>query len=123
VTDVLADEVVARHRHHLRLLDVAEAMEYLRHAQGDGGLAGAGVAGEAHVQRRARGHQAFGAPEPVDHEQRRDLADPRLHGRERDELLVELREHPLDVVARRDGRVRGRHRPPSPLEAAASFAP
>ena len=98
VPDVLPDEVVARDRDDLRLLDVAEAMEDLRHPQRDGGLAGAGVAGEAHVQRGARGDQPGLAAEPVDHEQRRDLADPRLDGRERDEVVVELGEHLLDPL-------------------------
>ena len=67
-------------------------------------LPGAGVAGEAHVQRGARGHEPRLAAEPVDHEQRRDLADPRLDGRERDEVGVELCEHVFDPVVLADGR-------------------
>jgi hypothetical protein len=110
MADVLADEIVARDRDDLGLLDVAEAMEDLRHPQRDGGLARARVAGEAHVQRGTRGVQPLGAPQPVDHEQRGDLADPPLDGRQRDELGVELREHGLDVAAARCGRMFGDER-------------
>ena len=108
VPDVLADEVVARDRDDLRLLDVAEAMEDLRHAQRDGGLAGAGVAGEAHVQRGPRGDEPGLAAQPVDHEQRRDLADARLDGRERDEVVVELGEDVLDPLVPDGGLELGR---------------
>jgi hypothetical protein len=52
VADVLADQVVARHRDQMALAHIAEPMQDLGHAQRDRGLAGAGVAGEAHVQRR-----------------------------------------------------------------------
>ena len=115
VADVLADEVVARDGHDLRLLDVAEPVQDLGHAQRDGRLPRAGVAGEAHVQRRTRAGQALLAAQAIDDQQRRDLADARLHRLQRDEVGIELREHALDVVARRgasaDGRAHAR-RPP-----------
>ena len=52
VADVLADEVVARHRNQVAFADVAESVKDLRHAQRDGRLARAGVAREGHVQAR-----------------------------------------------------------------------
>ena len=58
-----------------------------------------GVAGEAHVQRRARRRPGPASRRSaIDHEQRRDLADARLDRLERDELAVELREHGLEVA-------------------------
>ena len=79
VADVLPDEVVARDGHDLGLRDVAQPMEDLGHAQRDGRLPRAGVAGEAHVQRGSRAGQALLAAQAIDDEQRRDLADARLH--------------------------------------------
>ena len=69
VPHVLAHEVVAGHRYDLGLLDVAEAVQDLGHPQRHGRLAGARVAGEAHVQRRAGRHETLFATQPVDHEQ------------------------------------------------------
>ena len=99
VADVLPDEVVARDGDDLRLVDVAEPVEDLGHLQRDGRLAGAGVAGERHVQRRARGLEPCLAAQLVDDQQRRHLADALLDGPEPDELLVDL------------GRARPRRRP------------
>ena len=79
VADVLADEVVTRDGDDLRLVDVAELVEDLGHLQRDGRLAGTGVAGERHVQRRPRGLQPRVAAQLVDDQQRRHLADPFLH--------------------------------------------
>ena len=79
------------------LLDVAEAVQDVGHPHRDGRLAGSRIAGERHVQRRARGGQAGFTPQPIDDQQRGDLTDPRLHRRERDQVTVELREHGLDV--------------------------
>ena len=93
VADVLADEVVARDRDQVALSHVAEPVEDRRHAHGDRGLAGAGVAGEAHVQRGLRDRDAEFRARLVDHEQRGDLADAQLHRREPDELAVEFVEH------------------------------
>jgi hypothetical protein len=78
VADVLPDEVVAGDRHHLGLLDVAQPVQDLGHAQRDGRLPRARVAGEAHVQRRTRGGEIVLAAQAIDDEQRRDLADAGL---------------------------------------------
>ena len=97
VPDVLPHQVVAGDRHQVPLLDVAEPVQDLRHPQRDGRLARAGVARERHVQRRRLGRQVRLAPQPVDHEQRRDLADARLDRPQRHELPVELVEHRVDL--------------------------
>src|SRR5581483_11085886 len=97
VADVLAHEVVARAGHDARLLDVAEAVQYLRHLDRDRRLAGPRVARERHVQRRPLRREADLAPQLVDQQQRRDLADAGLDGLERDQLAVELVEHLEDV--------------------------
>ena len=97
VPDVLPHQVVAGDRHQVPLLDVAEPVQDLRHPQRDGRLARARVARERHVQRRRLRRQVRLAPQPVDHEQRRDLADARLDRPQRDELGVELVEHRVDL--------------------------
>ena len=58
VADVLADEIVARDRDQVPCADVAEPVQDVGHAQRDRRLAGAGIAGEAHVQRRRLGCRA-----------------------------------------------------------------
>ncbi len=97
MADVLADEVVARAGDDGRALDVAETVQELGDAHRNGGLAGARVAGERHVQRRPVGGEADFLPEPVDDEQRGDLLDPLLDRLEGDELAVEPGEHLVDV--------------------------
>jgi len=64
----------------------------LGHLQRDRGLAGARAAGERHVQRRPRGLQPRLLAQALDDQQRRDLADAPLDGRQGDELVVETRE-------------------------------
>ena len=93
VADVLADEVVAGHRDEVALPHVAQAVQDLGHAHRDRRLAGARVAGEAHVQRRRLGGQADEPPAAVDEQERRDVADARLHRREADQVALELVEH------------------------------
>ena len=58
VADVLADEIVPRHRHQVAFSGVAEPMQQRRHPHRHRRLAGAGVAGEAHVKRRRVGLEA-----------------------------------------------------------------
>ena len=58
VADVLAHEIVAGHGHHVVALDVPEPVQDLGGAQRHRRLAGARVAGEAHVQRRPGGGEA-----------------------------------------------------------------
>jgi hypothetical protein len=97
VADVLADEIVARHRDEVAAADEAEAVEDLRHPHGDGGLAGAGVAGEGHVQRRRLCREAEAAADALDEKEGGDLADARLHGFEPDQVAVELVEDGVDA--------------------------
>src|SRR5438552_17220826 len=84
----------------------AEPVEYLRHLQRHRRLPRAGVAREGHVQRRSLRREPDFAAELVDHEQRRDLADARLHRLERDQLAVELVE-PLDDAGLVEDRAEG----------------
>ena len=98
MTDVLAHEVIARHGHEVPFAHVPEAIEDLRHAQRHGGLACAGVAGEAHVQARRLGLEPEIHAQPVDHEQRRDVADARLDGREPHEIAIELVDHRIRLA-------------------------
>ena len=90
VADILADEIVARHRDHLPAPHEAEAVQDLGHAQRDGRLAGAGIAGERHVQRRRRRSQSRTLPDTFDQQERRDLAHAVLHRLQSDQLLLEL---------------------------------
>ena len=90
VADVLADQVVARHRHQVAFAHVAEPMQDLRHAQRDRGLAGARIAGEGHVQARRLRLQPEVHAQLVDHQQRRDVADAALDRREPDQIALEL---------------------------------
>ena len=53
VAGVAAHEVAAAHFHQLPALERPDGLEVLGHQPGDGGLAGAGVAGEDHVHRKA----------------------------------------------------------------------
>ena len=96
MSDVLADEIVARDRDQMTLADIAQSMQDSRHAQRDRGLAGAGIAGEAHVQRRAVCRQAELAARPLNKQQRRDLADPALDGLQAHQLLIEIVEDRRD---------------------------
>jgi len=90
VPDVLADQVVAGHADQLPLAQVPELAEHLAHVRGHRRLARPRAAGEAHVQAGPRRGQPVPLPEPVDQQQRRDLADPGLDRGQPDELPVEL---------------------------------
>ena len=74
VPDVLADQVVAGDRDQVPAAQVAEPVQQVGHPQRDRRLAGAGAAGEAHVQGRPGGGEPEPLPDPVDQQQRRDLA-------------------------------------------------
>src|ERR1700735_2854467 len=78
-------------------LGVPEPVQQLRHPQRDRGLAGAGRAGEAHVQVGPRRGQPVALPGLVDEEQRGDLLHPLLDRREADELAVELLDDVVDA--------------------------
>ena len=100
VSDVLADQVVARDGDQVALPDVAQPVQDLRHAHGDGGLAGARIAGEAHVQRRRLRLKTEIHAQFVDHEERRDVANTALDRRQTDQIPVEFIEHVAGVAAR-----------------------
>ena len=97
VADVLPDQVVARDGNQVAFAHIAQAMQYLRHAQRDGGLAGAGIAGETHVQRRSLRAQREFLAQAIHQQQRRDLADARLDRLEADQLAVEFVQHFLHI--------------------------
>ena len=78
MADVLPDQIVARDRNQVSLAHIAQAMQDFGHAQRHRGLAGAGIAGETHMQRgRPRGQPQFLA-HPVDQQQGRGFADAGL---------------------------------------------
>ena len=97
VADVLADEVVAGHRDEMPFAHVAQPVQDFRHPQRDRRLAGARIAGEAHVQRRRLGGETDQPPAAIDEEQCGDVADPCLDRREPHELAVELVQHLVDL--------------------------
>ncbi len=97
VADVLADEVIARHRDEVAFANITEAMEDARHSHRHRRLAGAGVAGKSHVKRRRCRGEARAFSRSGDEQERSDLANPPLHRREPDELGVELLQQRTDV--------------------------
>ena len=97
VADVLADEVVARHRDEMTLAHVAQAMQDLRHLLRHRGLAGAGIAGEAHVQRRRRSRESQRCPRPGHDQVGGDFADALLDRLQADQFAIERIEHVLHV--------------------------
>ena len=103
MADVLADEIVAGDAHHMTFAHVAEPVQDLGHAQCDGRFAGAGIAGEAHMQGRGACFQAQLLARARHREIRRDLADTPLHRRQADQLAVELVEHFGHVRIANDG--------------------
>ncbi len=90
MADILADEVVTRHRDEMPLAHIAEPMQQAGHLQRHGGLADAGIAGEAHVQGRRLARKPKFLPRAVDQQQRRGLADALLDRREADQVPVEF---------------------------------
>jgi len=89
VPDVLADQVVAGHADQLPGAQVSQLAQQFTHARGQRGLPGSGASRKAHMQARPRRREAVALPQPVDQQQRGDLADPVLDRRQPDELLVE----------------------------------
>ena len=86
VADILAQSQVEAVMDELDadLIGLAPVKD-LRHAHRNRRLAGAGVAGEVHVQRRCLRLQPEGRAQLVDDEQCRDVANARLHRREADD--------------------------------------
>ncbi len=97
VPDVLADEIVPRHRHQVAFTHVAEPVQNLRHAKRDGGLTRSRVAGEAHVERGRLGGELEVAARPIDEQQGCDIPNSGLDRRESHQLRVELIQHLLNV--------------------------
>jgi hypothetical protein len=97
VAHVLADQVVAGHRDEVALAQVAQLAQQLAHPHGQGRLARAGAAGEAHVQAGPGRAEPVPAAELVDEQQRRDLPDPGLDRGEPDEVAVQLGQDRGDV--------------------------
>ena len=93
MADILADKIVPRHGDKVSFAHVAELMENLGHAQRDRGLAGPGIAGEAHMQSRRLGRHPQALAHPINEQQGRNLPDTCLDRREPDEFPVELIEH------------------------------
>jgi len=108
VSDVLTDQIISRHGDHVTLAHITQAVKDLSHAQRHRGLAGAGVAGERHVQRRgSRGepHLLSGA---LDQKQRGDVSHSRLDRLQPDQLALQFAEDIAegDVTAGEDNVVR-----------------
>ena len=97
------DQVVAGHRDQVVAADIAQPVEDVGHPAGDRGLAGAGIAGEGHVQGRVHAGECQVPAQLVDQEQGRDLADAGLHRLEAHELAVELVQHLADAGLAVDG--------------------
>ena len=73
MANVLTHQVVARSHHQMAAAQVAEVVQYLRHAHRDRGLAGAGMSGKGHMQ-----GGALGAPvQPFRVNERPEAAMPR----------------------------------------------
>ena len=111
VADVLADEVAPGHLAELALRQHAERGEQLPVDAGDGGLTGAGGAGEDQVVAHRADAEAGAAPPRVDLDLVDDGPDLVLHAGQPDHG-VELGEQRVDLLRRRGGRRRHRRRPP-----------
>jgi len=96
VADILPHQIVAGHRHQMALADVAKPP---RHLQRDGGLAGAGIAGEGHVQ----GGGVVGQPQRLagafDQQQRGGFAQALLDRLQPDHFVIEIVKQLLDARA------------------------
>ena len=99
VADVLAHQIIARGRHQVPFAHVAEPVQDLRHAHGHRGLAGTGVAAEAHVQAGRLAHQPQVEAQLVDHQQGGNVADAGLDRLEADQVGIELLQHRLHLGA------------------------
>ena len=97
VADILADEIVARDRDEMAFADIAERVQDLGHAHRDRRLAGAGIAGEGHMQRRRLGGEADALAHPIDEQQRCDLADTGFDRLQANELAIKFVENRADM--------------------------
>jgi len=68
---------------------VTQPVQHVGHPQGHGGLAGAGAAGETHVQVRSGGRQTEPAARSINQQECRDLADPGLDRGQTDQVGVQ----------------------------------
>jgi hypothetical protein len=95
--DILTDEVVPGDGNEVALADEAQAMQDFGHPHCHRGLARARIAGKRHVQRWRSGRQAQRRARALDQQQRRNVADSRLDGRQPDQFKVEVLEHLADL--------------------------
>ena len=93
MSDILADEIIARHRDEVPFADIAKPVQDIRHPQRDRRLAGSGIAGEAHMQRWRVVRQAKGLAGAFDDKQRGDVADALLDRFQANQLAVEIVQH------------------------------
>ncbi len=97
VADILADEIVARDRDKMAAPDIAEPVQDVGHPQGHRRLAGARIAGEAHMQGRRFVRKAEALSRALNKQQSRDFANAGFHGLEADKFAVELVENFRDA--------------------------
>ncbi len=98
VSHVLAHEIVPRGQDDMTPASVSHLGQDLAHAHGHGGLAGAGSAGEAHVQGGDAGFESELATHLVQHQQGGDLFHALLHGQQAHEVLIQLVQLILDAL-------------------------
>ena len=97
MSNVLAHQIVAGDGDEVPFADISKPVEDLRHAQRHRRLAGAGIAGEAHMQAGRTGGEAQLVADPVHQQERRSLPDAALDRPESHQLAVELIEDLLDL--------------------------
>ena len=106
VSDVLADQIVAGHRHQVAFAHIPQPMQDLRHAQGNRSFAGAGIAREGHVQAGCVRLQPEIHAQLVYHQQCGDVANAALDRRQPDQILIEFVDHGSRLALRKDFRDR-----------------
>src|SRR5438270_8345745 len=79
MANILANQVIACHRHQVSFAYIAESMQDCRHAHSDRRLTGAWRAGERHVQCRWPRRQSDAAAHPINQQQSRDFANACLY--------------------------------------------
>ena len=94
---VSGHEAAAVHLHQLALGEDAERVVNSRHQPGHGGLAGAGIAGEDHVEGEVRGGEAVVLAELVDRHHVDEVLDLALDGGKAD-VAVQLRLEVFDLL-------------------------
>ena len=90
MANVLAHEIVARDGDEMAFADIAQLMQQFGHPQGDGGFSGAGIAGEAHMQRRRILREAELFARLIDEEEGGRFPDALFDRREPNQLLIQL---------------------------------